>query len=162
MKTSYVAVIAIIASFIISVPVLADDANAYNSKTPGVIMKFCQNPAMTLQDCDEQYDGYTWTDRINVLIYAPAWNHDSDKVDHIGKAHNGGNIEVSTRNSSSNEVVFSETGIDTGIFMGVVKLTGQSSKEVHNENDVTVTPMGMNMNNYHTTCTMMQQKYGHV
>ena len=76
MKTSYVAVIAIIASFIISVPVLADDANAYNSKTPGVIMKFCQNPAMTLQDCDEQYDGYTWTDRVNVLIYAPAWNYD--------------------------------------------------------------------------------------
>ena len=160
MKTSYVAVIAIIASFIISVPVLADDANAFNSKTPGVIMKFCQNPAMTLQDCDEQYDGYTWTDRINVLIYAPAWNQDSDKVDHIGKAHNGGNIEVSTRNSSSNEVVFSETGIDTGIFMGVVKLTGQSSKEVHNENGSVVTPMGMNMDNYHTTCTMMQKNMG--
>ena len=158
MKTSYVAVIAIIASFIISVPVLADDANAFNSKTPGVIMKFCQNPAMTLQDCDEQYDGYTWTDRVNVLIYAPAWNYDSDKVDKIGKDYNGvGSITVSTRHSTTDNAIFFETGPNTGVFMGVVKLTGQMSKQVHNENGVIVKPMGMNMDNYTPgTCTQMQ------
>ena len=44
------------------------DGNSNTYKSPGIIMKFCQNPATTLQDCDEKYEGYTWTDRIYVLI----------------------------------------------------------------------------------------------
>ena len=65
----------ILTSFVLSVPLAAIGANAAPDnpwtntyKTPGVIMKFCQNAATTMQDCDETYEGYTWTDRIYVLI----------------------------------------------------------------------------------------------
>jgi hypothetical protein len=152
----------LIAGFTLSVVSVVDDASAGSNTltSPGIIMKFCENPAMTLQDCNERYEGYTWTDRVNVLIYAPGYNYDDKKIDNIGKTFNGGNIKVSTRHSSSDEVVFSETGPNTGLFMGVVKLTGQSSKDVHDENNVQINPMGMNMNNYHTTCNMMQRTMG--
>ena len=43
-------------------------------KATGVIMKFCENHAITLVDCVEKYEGYTWTDRVNVIIWAPGWN----------------------------------------------------------------------------------------
>ena len=93
------------------------DAIAPNSFTntkeaPGIIMKFCMNAATTMQDCDEKYEGYTWTDRIYVLIYANGFNEDSQKIDTIGKGQNGeGNIKVTTRDGhSSTNVVFSETG----------------------------------------------------
>lgn len=166
MNRLHVVAIAVVASFVMLLPVLVEnvDAYSYNSntyKSTGIIMKFCENAAMTLQDCNEQYEGYTWTDRINVLIYAPGWNFDDEKIDHIGKDYNGNKITVSTRDSTSENVVFAETGPDSGIFMGVVKLTGQSSKEVHNENNITVTPMGMNMDNYTPgTCTQMQINMG--
>ena len=160
MKILHVVVIAVIASFAMSVPLLVNEVDAFSNtyKSPGIIMKFCENPAMTLQDCNERYEGYTWTDRVNVLIYAPGWNFDDNKIDNIGKGNNGGNIKVSTRDSNSDNVVFSETGPNTGLFMGVVKLTGQMSKKVYEENGVTVKPMGMNMNNYSTgstSCMMM-------
>jgi len=131
------------------------DGNSNTYKTPGIIMKFCQNPATTLQDCDEKYEGYTWTDRIYVLIYANGFNEDSDKIDHIGKNQNGeGNIKVTTRDgNTSTNVVFTETGPDTGVFLGVVKMTGQMSHAVHDENGVQIKPMGMNMNNYGTSIT---------
>ena len=151
MKSIHIVTIAIIASFVVSLPILVDEADAAFSNTyknTGIIMKFCENPAMTLQDCNERYEGYTWTDRVNVLIYAPGWNFDDNKIDHIGKNFNGGNITISTRDSdNSSDSVFSETGPNTGVFMGVVKLTGQMSKQVHNENGVIVKPMGMNMDN---------------
>ena len=158
----------ILTSFVLSVPLAAIGANAAPDnpwtntyKTPGVIMKFCQNAATTMQDCDEKYEGYTWTDRIYVLIYANGYNYDTDKIDTVGKDHGSGNIKVTTRDSSSTNVVFMETGPDTGVFLGVVKMTGQMSHVLHNENGVTVKAMGMNMDNYTPgTCTQMQINMG--
>ena len=34
------------------------------------------------------YSGYTWTDRIYVLIYANGWNEDSEKIDQIALKSN--------------------------------------------------------------------------
>ena len=97
MKRIHIVTIALIASFVASLPILIDEADAVFSNTyknTGIIMKFCENPAMTLQDCNERYEGYTWTDRVNVLIYAPGWNFDEDKIEHIGKDYNGEKITV--------------------------------------------------------------------
>ena len=44
--------------------------------------------SFTLQDCHERYDGIGWTDRINVIIYAPGWNEDEDKIEQIGDSSN--------------------------------------------------------------------------
>ncbi len=108
---------------------LADTGFTVVKKTTGVIMKFCINEAFTLQDCKERYEGLGWTDRINVLIYAPGWNEDSNKIDVIGTSTNP--ITVSTGSNRVTEVDFSETGPDTGIFMGVVKMTGAPGHLVH-------------------------------
>jgi len=151
----------ILTGFVLSVPLAAIGANAASDnpwtntyKTPGVIMKFCQNAATSMQDCDEKYEGYTWTDRIYVLIYANGYNYDTDKIDTIGKGSSSGDLTVTTRNSSSSDVFFSETGPNTGVFLGVVKMTGQMSKVVHDEDGIQIKPMGMNMGNY----MMMNQK----
>ena len=166
MHKSYLMLLVIVA-FAFSAVSIIDDAIASSGhsntyKTTGIMIKFCQNPAMIWNECDEKYDGYTWTDRVNVLIYAPGWNEDTDKIDIIGNGGNGGEITVTTREASSNMVAFKETGIDTGIFMGVVKLTGQMSKVVHDTNGIQIKPMGMNMDNYSdgANCTPMQKMMG--
>jgi hypothetical protein len=136
-------------------------------KSPGIMMKFCQNAATTLQDCDEKYDGYTWTDRIYVLIYANGWNEDPLKLDNIGMAqdrgttmNNDGLIKVTTRDGNwKDNVTFTETGPDTGVFLGIVKMTGDMMHKVHDENGVTIKPMGMNMGNTMEMTMMGKTKY---
>jgi hypothetical protein len=124
------------------------DGNSNTYKTPGIIMKFCQNPATTLQDCDEKYSGYTHTDRIYVLIYANGFNEDPLKIDNIGTGQNGyGKITVTTRDATADEIAFTETGPDTGVFLGIVKMTGKAMNKVHEENGVNIKTMGMNMDN---------------
>ncbi|MDE0525566.1 MAG: hypothetical protein OXI27_03060, partial [Thaumarchaeota archaeon] len=128
-----VAAILIIGAVAIA-PTLSQSASAETGftivkKTTGIIMKFCTNEAFTLQDCNERYEGLGWTDRINVLIYAPGWNDDSDKIDVIGTPENP--IKVYTGPQRVTEVDFSETGFDTGIFMGVIKMTGAPNYLVH-------------------------------
>jgi len=114
-------------------------------KTAGVIMMFCANEVFTLQECNERYEGIGWTDRINVLIYAPGWNEDEDKIEQIGGASNP--LDVYTDAARVDNVEFSETGPDTGIFMGVVKLTGEMGYVVHDTYLTTVTTPGMTMDN---------------
>ena len=115
-------------------------------ETTGVIMKFCSNHAITLQECEEKYEGYTWTDRVNVLIYAPGWNEDEDKIEKIGESL-GTPITISTRDSSVDTAIFTETGPDTGVFFGVVKLTGQHYT-VHDQNDIDIKAHGHLSSNY--------------
>lgn len=103
-----------------------DSAEAVVQKD-GIRIAFCQNMAWTFAECIEKYDGYTWTDRFTALIGAPGFNEDSTKIDVIG----GGTddpIYVYSQHSrlSAGDVVFMETGPDTGIFMGNIKMTGQS------------------------------------
>jgi hypothetical protein len=155
MNKSKIITFAILSAFVLSMPFSTISANAIppNSfsstyETPGIIMKFCQNAATTLQDCDEKYSGYTHTDRIYVLIYANGYNNDNKKIDTIGKGSGTGDIVVTTRDSTQSDIFFSETGPDTGVFLGVVKMTGTMSHAVHDENGVEVKPMGMNMDNY--------------
>ena len=93
----------------------------------GYRMAFCTNMAWTFAECEEQYDGYTWTDRFTVLIGANGFNEDSTKIDLIG-GQDDFPIHVYSQFSRipAGDVVFHETGLDTGIFMGIIKMTGQS------------------------------------
>lgn len=140
----------LVAVLVMSIPMQSvfastDPSYAFSpvKKATGVIMKFCANETFTLQDCNERYDGIGWTDRINVLIYAPGWNEDSEKIDQIGASSNP--IDVYTDFARVDNVEFSETGPDTGVFFGVVKLTGQMMYTVHDTFKTTVKTPGMTM-----------------
>ena len=91
-----------------------------NSKDLGTFLKY------------EKYEGYSWEGKINVMIYAPGWNADSQKMDTIGTSDETP-IGVIVRNSvegnsgavkSLSPCGFLETGPDTGLFYGKVKLSG--------------------------------------
>ena len=91
-----------------------------NSKDLGTFLKY------------EKYEGYSWEGKINVMIYAPGWNTDSQKMDTIGTSDETP-IGVIVRNSvegnssavkSLSPCGFLETGPDTGLFYGRVKLSG--------------------------------------
>ena len=146
-KYSQLMVISVlVAVLVISIPIqssFAETGFTNVKKATGVIMMFCANETFLLQDCNQRYDGIGWTDRINVLIYAPGWNEDSDKTEQIGTTLNP--INVYTDAARVDKVEFSETGPDTGVFMGVVKLTGESQYIVHNTFKTTVKTPGMTM-----------------
>ena len=120
-------------------------------KSPGVMMMFCGNDAWHPNDCDERYEGYSWSERIVVLIYAPGWNEDSRKVDSIGTTEFP--IDVYTDAQRISDIDFQETGPDTGIFKGTIKMTGQGMNspcgmmctvnKVHDNSQTTVKTMGM-------------------
>ena len=80
----------------------------------------------------EKYDGYGWHTKVNVMIYAPGWNTDSGKYDTIGTSEDEP-IGMIVRNNTEGEsgavrslspCGFTETGPDTGLFYGRVKLSG--------------------------------------
>ena len=121
----------------------ADTGFTNVQKSTGIIMKFCYNETFLLSECKERYEGIGWTDRINVLIYAPGWNIDSEKIDQIGSSSNP--IDVYTDAARVDNVEFSETGPDTGVFMGVVKLTGAMMYTVHDTFKTVVKTPGMTM-----------------
>ena len=103
-----------------------DNAEAIVEKD-GYRMAFCTNMAWTFAECEEQYDGYTWTDRFTVLIGANGFNEDSTKIDLIGgDADFPIHVYSQASRIPEGDVVFHETGLDTGIFMGIIKMTGQS------------------------------------
>ena len=91
-----------------------------NTKDLGTFLKY------------EKYEGYAWEGKINVMIYAPGWNMDSEKFDTIGTDDETA-IGVIVRNNtegtsgavrSLSPCGFVETGPDTGLFYGRVKLSG--------------------------------------
>ncbi len=123
--------------------VYADTGFTNVKKSAGIIMKFCTNETFTLQDCHERYDGIGWTDRVNVLVYAPGWNEDEYKIEQIGTLSNP--IVVYTDAKHVDDVEFTETGPDTGVFMGVVKLTGAADYVVHDTYLTNVQTTGMTM-----------------
>ena len=148
-RLSLIAVFALVAALV--VPVALQDSFAETGftqvkKSTGVKMMFCSNHALTPQECEEKYDGYTWTDRVNVLIYAPGWNTDEYVMEKIGDSE-GNQITISTRDETVDTAVFTETGPDTGVFFGVVKLTGQHFT-VHDQNDMEIKAHGHLSSNY--------------
>ncbi|WP_428325945.1 hypothetical protein [Nitrosopumilus sp.] len=134
---------AVLVSSISIQSVYADTGFTNVKKSAGIIMKFCANETFKLQDCHERYDGIGWTDRINVLIYAPGWNEDTEKIEQIGTSANP--IDVYTDAARVDGVEFTETGPDTGVFMGVVKMTGAMRYLVHDTFLTTVRTPGMTM-----------------
>ena len=97
-------------------------------KNPGIEMFFCGHlkNAKTLQDClkNETYENYPWYGKINVMIFAPAWNEDPNEVEVIGNTDAnriGAYTDVEKVNGPCE---FEETGPNTGVFLGRVKLTG--------------------------------------
>ena len=138
-----------------------DDAWTKVKKSTGVIMKFCQNETFEMSECDERYENYGWTDRINVLIYAPGWNEDPFKIEEIGTTSN--QIRVITDADSRGEIEMTETGPNTGVFFGPIKLAGKQNFVMHNQNGVTVKPMGMTHDGRMTmTMQNMQMVMGEV
>ena len=141
-----IAISVFVAVLITSIPVqsaFSDSGFTNVKKSTGIIMMFCSNETFTMQDCNERYEGIGWTDRINVLVYAPGWNEDSDKVERIGTSDNP--IDVYTDTARVNNLVFNETGPDTGVFMGVIKLTGEANFVVHDTFKSTINTSGMTM-----------------
>ena len=87
--------------------------------------------AVTLQKCyaTKTYDGYGWFGKVNFLIYAPGWNENPHQVERIGHTEEN-KLTLSSRSDSHpyQELGicdgFVETGADTGLFVGRVKLSG--------------------------------------
>ena len=118
-KLSLIVIFALATTLVI--PVALQDSFAETGftqvkKSTGVKMMFCSNHALTPQECEEKYDGYTWTDRVNVLIYAPGWNTEENTMEKIGDSE-GNQITISTRDETVDTAVFTETGPDTGVFL---------------------------------------------
>ena len=128
----------------VSFTFLADRPNALNSsdgvqfvaKTPAEPqIYFCgwEKNAKTLRDCfkTETYENYGWYGKDNVLIYAPGWNLEENQIEVIGDGSAGaGKVTFHSRseygfsqyNGSGCGLI--ETGVNTGLFLGRLKLTG--------------------------------------
>ena len=70
---------------------------------------------------------YSWRDTVYITILAPNFNRDNEKCDIIGNKKEN-NIVISTSKKTISGFKMHETGTDTGIFTGEVKLTGFSHK----------------------------------
>ena len=123
---------------------LADRPNPLNS-SDGVqfVKKSASEPQMyfcgwesnkkTLGDCfeNETYENYGWWGKVNVLIYAPGWNFEENLIEVIGDGSDGKGIvtfhsrsEYGFSEYSGSGCGLTETGPNTGLFVGRLKLTG--------------------------------------
>ena len=66
---------------------------------------------------------YLWTDTVHITVMAPRYNLDSNVLDEIGDSTYNP-IKVFTKNHTLDRYRLVETGVDTGIFTGIVTLTG--------------------------------------
>ena len=96
-------------------------SKVYNLDTAG--------PGQIMDSCKERLDGYSWTSRIYVLIWAPGWNANEFKLDTLGNT-NENPISVNSRDGRFTLIErsdcnpFIETGEDHGLFYGSIKLSG--------------------------------------
>ena len=114
--------------------IVDDSGFTSKSRTDGKPVIFAcgfEKNAITLQKCYQTKtdDNYGWFGKVNFIIYAPGWNEDPDKVEYIGNTE-ADKLTLSSRsdNHPSQELGicdgFVETGSDTGLFVGRVKLSG--------------------------------------
>ena len=98
-------------------------------------MYFCgwESNKKTLGDCfeNETYENYGWWGKVNVLIYAPGWNFEENLIEVIGDGSDGKGIvtfhsrsEYGFSQYSGSGCGLTETGPNTGLFLGRLKLTG--------------------------------------
>ena len=85
-----------------------------------------------LKTClDKQLDKANWFGKVTVMIYAPGWNEDSDKRDSIGNTAESA-LTITSRGDGNQtfkqgictDTGLIETGEDTGVFYGRLKLSG--------------------------------------
>ena len=89
-------------------------------------------PQDYMSKCKERTDGFSWGSRIYVLLWAPGFNTDPNKIDEMGGDETGSNglIKINSREGSSSLAQhkncnnFIETGKDHGLFYGSIKLSG--------------------------------------
>jgi hypothetical protein len=128
----------------VSFTFIADRPNALNSSDGVQFVKkssaepqiyFCgwEKNRKTLGDCfeDETYENYGWWGKVNVLIYAPGWNFDENVIEVLGDGSDGKGIvtfhsrsEYGFSQYSGSGCGLTETGPNTGLFLGRLKLTG--------------------------------------
>ena len=66
---------------------------------------------------------YTWTDKVFITVVASDYNFDSNVIDEIGDEGDG-EITIRVRSEDIEEYNLAETGPDTGVFTGEVRLIG--------------------------------------
>lgn len=66
---------------------------------------------------------YSWTDKVYITVVAPDFSRDPNKVARIGNNADG-TITIKTRLGKIENYELVETGSDTGIFVGEIRLTG--------------------------------------
>ena len=67
-------------------------------------------------------DVYSWTDTVRITVASQNHNSNDDAIDEIGSL--GQKVRVATRGGAIDEYRLTETGADTGIFEGQVRLAG--------------------------------------
>lgn len=83
---------------------------------------------------------YSWRDKIYISISAPQLNEDSSKIETVGAGGDGGVLMIKTGAKEIGPYKLSETGDDTGVFTGVIRLQG--FKHDAGEGDVSPEPSG--------------------
>lgn len=93
---------------------------------PGIKIYFCghNNNVKTLEKCKEDYENYSWGSKINILIFAPAWNTDPYKLDFIGDSAENPIGGYTDETEVRGPCKFVETNHNSGWFVGRVKLNG--------------------------------------
>jgi hypothetical protein len=99
------------------IPIHADAQSNQN----GIISSITNTPI--------QFDKkvFSWTDRVNITIYAPDFNSDPNLIDTIGDTQDDKISVCTTGHCIPYRLV--ETGVNTGIFSGYVDLTGDPSQK---------------------------------
>ena len=100
---------------------------------------FCGN-SKDLKTClKKEITQANWFGKVTIMIYAPGWNTDSDKRDAIGNTAESAVTIVSRGDGNTNFEVghcsdtgLIETGEDTGVFYGRLKLSA-SDHDVNND-----------------------------
>ena len=81
---------------------------------------------------------YSWTDKVKITILAPSWNTDRYLIDSIGDDQYNP-IKISTSEHHLEPYRFTETGVNTGIFVAEITLTG-FSHDADGDGDVDTIP----------------------
>ena len=97
-----------------------------DDKPPGISIFFCghNKNKKTIEDCDDTIEGYSWGSKINILVFAPAWNEDSNKIDTIGDDPDFPIGVYSRTSKHDGPCKLVETEPNSGLFYGRLKLNG--------------------------------------
>jgi len=81
---------------------------------------------------------YSWTDKVKMTIISPSWNTDRHLIDSIGNTEDHP-IKIGTAEHSLEPYRFTETDVNSGIFIAEIILTG-FSHDANGDGDIDTTP----------------------